>query len=145
MSARTSCGDRPTLVGTARPVDDAALEARDAHHEELVEVAGEDGQEVRTFEKRRARIFGELEHALVEGEPAQLAIEISVLGQIRIETLRLVEVVVVRIAEARRRAPLVRSSSHHLQDPGDAGVNAARHERVAAARAAGAPDPLRTH
>ena len=39
MSASTSSGARPTLVGHGEPGGDAALQAGDAHHEELVEVA----------------------------------------------------------------------------------------------------------
>ena len=82
------------------PGDDAALEARDAHHEELVEVAREDREEVRPLEHGKRRILGEFEHALVEREPAQLAVEVAVVGQLRVEDLGQVEVVVVRVAEA---------------------------------------------
>ena len=64
------------FVGTASGVD-AALEAGDAHHEELVEVRGEDREEVRALEDRAARVLGELEHALVEREPAELAVEVA--------------------------------------------------------------------
>ena len=81
--------------------EDAALEARDAHHEELVEVAREDREEVRALEDRQPLILGQFEHALVEREPAELAVEIAVVGQLRVEGLGQVEVVVVRIAEAR--------------------------------------------
>ena len=56
---------------------DAALEAGDAHHEELVEVRGEDREEVRALEDRQPRVLGELEHALVEREPAELAVEVA--------------------------------------------------------------------
>ncbi len=80
--------------------DDAALQARDPHHEELVEVAGEDRQEVRPLEHRKRRILGELEHALVERQPAELAIQVAILGKLRVEALRKVEVVVVRVAQA---------------------------------------------
>ena len=66
------------------PGEDAALQAGDAHHEELVEVAGEDGEEVGALEHRQRRVFGELEHALVERQPAQLAVEVAVFGQARI-------------------------------------------------------------
>ena len=83
------------------PGDDAALEAGDAHHEELVEVAREDREEVRPLEQGQGRILGEFEHALVEGEPAQLAVEVAVVGQLRVEGLGQVEVVVVRVAQAR--------------------------------------------
>ena len=73
---------RPPDVGRHRePGRDAALEAGDAHHEELVEVGGEDRQEVGALEQRDGRVLGQLEHALVEGEPAQLAVEVAVSGQ----------------------------------------------------------------
>ena len=60
---------------------DAALEAGDPHHEELVEVAGEDGEELGPLEQRQVGVLGQLEHPLVEGEPGQLAVEEPVLGQ----------------------------------------------------------------
>ena len=83
------------------PRDDAALQPRDAHHEELVEIAREDRQEVGALEHRERGILGELEHALVEREPAQFAVEVPVVGQLRVEDLGQVEVVVIRVAEAR--------------------------------------------
>ena len=61
---------------------DAALQAGDAHHEELVEVRGEDREEVRALEHRQPRVLGELEHALVEREPAELAVEVALGGQL---------------------------------------------------------------
>ncbi len=85
--------------GEAR--DDATLEPGDAHHEELVEVAREDREEVRALEHRQRGILGELEHALVEREPAQFAVEVAVVGQLRVEGLGQVEVVVVRVSETR--------------------------------------------
>ncbi len=70
---------RGTDVGRhSEPRKDATLEARNAHHEELVEVAGEDREEVRAFEQREFRVFGELQHPRVEREPAQFAVEIPV-------------------------------------------------------------------
>ena len=81
--------------------DDAALEAGDADHEELVEVAGEDREEVRPLEHRKRLVFGELEDPVVEGQPAQLAVEVAVVGELRVERLRQVEVVVVRVTEPR--------------------------------------------
>ena len=87
--------------GNGEPRDDAALQARDAHHEELVEVAREDRQEVGALKHRQRGILGELEHALVESQPAQFAVEVPVVGQLRVEDLGQVEVVVVRVSEAR--------------------------------------------
>ena len=50
-------------------------QARDAHLEELVEVAREDRQEPHLFEQRHIGVAGELQHARVEREPAELAVE----------------------------------------------------------------------
>ena len=50
------------------------LEPGDAHLEELVEVRGEDGQELGALEQRPGRVLGEREHAGVEVEPRQLAV-----------------------------------------------------------------------
>ena len=66
-------------VGRHRqPGRDAALEAGDADHEELVEIAGEDRQEVGALEQRHPRVLGEFEYALVERQPAQFAVEKAV-------------------------------------------------------------------
>ena len=61
--------------------EEAPLQARDPHHEELVEVAGENGQEVGSLQHGDLRIFPEFEHPLVEREPAQLTVEEAVLRQ----------------------------------------------------------------
>ena len=53
----------------------AALQACDAHHEELVEVGGEDREEPRTLQEWDAlRVLGKVEHPVVEGQPRQFAI-----------------------------------------------------------------------
>jgi hypothetical protein len=93
---------------------DAALQARHADHEELVEVRREDREEVGPFEHGDARILGEFEHAQVEGEPAELAVEVALGGQLGrtldVEGLEVV-VEVARGAVLRRgRRP---SSQHH--------------------------------
>ncbi len=86
--------------GDGQARHDATLQTRDAHHEEFVEVAGEDGEEVRPLQDRHGGVFGELEHALVERQPAQLAVEVAVVGQLVVLGLDgLVEVVVVGVAE----------------------------------------------
>ncbi len=59
----------------------AALEAGDADHEELVQVGREDREEPHPLQQRLARVLRELEHALVEREPAQLAVGEPVVGQ----------------------------------------------------------------
>ena len=54
-----------------------AHEPGDADHEELVEVRGEDRAELDALEQRHRRVLCELEHAGVEIEPGELAIEES--------------------------------------------------------------------
>ena len=49
-------------------------QAADAHHEELLEVAREDGDERKTLEQRNVAVFALIEHALIEREPRKLAI-----------------------------------------------------------------------
>lgn len=66
---------------------DAAFEAGDADHEELVEVGGEDREEADPLEQRHLRVGGEVEDALIEGEPAELAVEESVGGIGQVELL----------------------------------------------------------
>ena len=60
---------------------DAALEACDAHHEELIEVRCEDRGEIRAFQHGQRGVFGKLQHALVELEPADFAVEEPILRQ----------------------------------------------------------------
>ena len=59
----------------AKPGHLLPLQTGDADLEELVKVAGRDGQELHPFEKREVGVLAEGEHALVEGEPAQLAVQ----------------------------------------------------------------------
>ena len=54
-------------------------EPGDADHHEFVEVAARDRQEAQPFEQRIARVLGLREHAAVERQPAQLAVEIALL------------------------------------------------------------------
>ncbi len=61
---------------------DAPLEAGDAHHEELVEVVGEDRQELRPLQQRDAVVHGQLQHPLVELQPRDLPFEEAVGGQL---------------------------------------------------------------
>ena len=65
----------PRGARTASPVGDPALEAGHSHHEELVEVAGEDRQEAGPFEERQVGVLRELEDAPVEAEPGELTVE----------------------------------------------------------------------
>jgi hypothetical protein len=63
-------------VGRARghTVAQQLRQARDADHEELVEVVGGDGEEAHALEQRRALVERLGEHAIVEVEPRELTI-----------------------------------------------------------------------
>jgi hypothetical protein len=73
------------LLGRGAPVEsggmdaggDLLLETADALHEELIEIAADDGQELDPLQQRGARILGLVEHAAVEGEPGQFATQIE--------------------------------------------------------------------
>src|SRR4051812_2643069 len=74
--------DRRELLGrrqaVGRGLDDVAgellLEASDADHEELVQVRGDDGDELEALAERHRQIARFLEHALVEAEPRKLPV-----------------------------------------------------------------------
>ena len=66
----------------------APLQSRDTDHVELVEVGGEDRKELRAFQQRQRRVGREREYPRVEVEPAQLAVEVAVLGQRIVDRLR---------------------------------------------------------
>ena len=82
-------GGRKLLLGGApigRTGDLAGLDllaqAGDADLEELIEVAGEDGQELHPLEQRIALVAGLVQDARVELEPRQLAVDVGV-GRLR--------------------------------------------------------------
>jgi len=64
-----------TLVGDAGP--HLTLEAGDPHHEEFIEVVGRDRKEPDLLEQRMLRIFGLFQHAAIEMQPGQLAVDES--------------------------------------------------------------------
>jgi hypothetical protein len=68
-------GGQAVGPGRAVPGPDAALQPRHAHHEELVQVGAENGEELHALEQWDARIPGLFEHATIELEPGQLAID----------------------------------------------------------------------
>ncbi len=82
-SASASLGDRVELLRRGHavgaqildPLQLMPLEAGDADHEEFVEVGAGDRQEAKPLEQRMGRVGRLLQHAPVEGEPAQLAVE----------------------------------------------------------------------
>ena len=78
-------GDLLDLGGDAHPVRalglapglPRVLEVRDAHHEELVEVRLPDRAELDPLEQRNVLVLGQLEDAVVELEPGELAVEVE--------------------------------------------------------------------
>ena len=66
------------------PGGDLLLQAADALHEELVEVRGRDGEELHALEQRLALVLGLVQHAAVEREPGELAVEVQLRGGKRI-------------------------------------------------------------
>jgi hypothetical protein len=56
------------------------LEARHADHEELVQIVAADREEAQPFQQRMRRIARFLQHAPVERQPAQFAVEIALLA-----------------------------------------------------------------
>ena len=78
------------LLGRVQPVLRAQLDlgvkllaqARDAHHEELVEIIRRDREEAELLEERMVAVRGLLHDAPVEAQPGQLAID-ETLGRIR--------------------------------------------------------------
>ena len=63
---------------------DLLLEAADPLHEELVEIAADDRQELDALEQRRARVARLVQHAAIELEPGQLAVQVE-LGRAQID------------------------------------------------------------
>ena len=75
MRSSCSAGVSPSTLGVSMPATTWPAQARHAHHVELVEVGGGDRQEAQALEQRMALVLGFLEHAPVELEPGQLAVE----------------------------------------------------------------------
>ena len=88
-------GDGGQLLGRRQAVGagdgdagpDLAAQAGDAHHVEFVEVVGGDRQEAQPLEQRVVRVAGLVQHALIEGEPGQLAIDEAV-GRVHLDLQR---------------------------------------------------------
>ena len=84
-------GDARQLLARGQPVGAAdgqaglvaALQPGDPNHVELVEVGGEDRQELGPLQQGLAGVLGQREHAGVEVEPRQLAVQVAVVGQLR--------------------------------------------------------------
>ena len=81
---------RRPAVGPAR-VDagvDLVVQARHAHHEELVEVRRVDREELDPLQQRQLLVLRQLQHALVEVEPRELPVEVE-LGRLQVGDLNL--------------------------------------------------------
>ncbi len=63
------------------PGGQSPLQSGHADHEELIEVAGEDGEELRPVQRREIRVLRQLQHALVELQPGQLPVVVAMVGQ----------------------------------------------------------------
>ena len=78
-------GDFEQLLGGRAPIEallghavgHLSLEARQAHHEELIEVARRYREEAQPFQHGMAEIARLGEHAPVEGEPGEFAIQVA--------------------------------------------------------------------
>ena len=88
MRSIVSRGGEPVGPAGVDPGVDLVVQARDAHHEELVEVRGVDREELDALEQRRRLVLGQLEHAVVEVEPGQLAVHVQ-LGRVELRRCRL--------------------------------------------------------
>src|SRR5262245_33815438 len=68
-------GGETVRAGRRVPRAELSLEPRDAHHEELVEIGAEDGEELHALQQGHDGILSLLEDAGVELEPGELAID----------------------------------------------------------------------
>ena len=80
---RRSCSRGDKAVGRAHRQAHlvATFQAGDPDHVELVEVRREDREELRPLQQRQRRVGGQRQHPGVEVQPAQLAVEVAILGQ----------------------------------------------------------------
>ena len=77
ISAIVSDGDAPVVAGLLDAGVDLVVQTGDAHHEELVEVRRVDRAELHALEQRHPLVLGQLQHALVEVQPGQLAVQVE--------------------------------------------------------------------
>ena len=78
----SSPGVWPDGMIEREPRGHPAHQPGDPDHEELVQVRGEDGEEPHPLEQGRLVVFRELEDALVEQDPALLAVQVAVGGEV---------------------------------------------------------------
>ena len=90
LGAKIFIGHRAENLGGGAPVHAALrhvafhllLQAGDADLEKLIEVRADDAEELHALEQWRGGVERLIEHALVEGEPAQLAVEEVLRGEL---------------------------------------------------------------
>ena len=70
-------GDTPVLAGVLDARVDLVVQAGDANHVVLVEVGRVDRAELDALEQRTRLVLGELQHAVVEVQPGQLAVDVQ--------------------------------------------------------------------
>ena len=71
LGAQTVRGDRLDVV------PELPKQRRDAHHEEFIQIAGDDGKELHPLDQRMARVLSLQQNPLVEFQPAQLAVDVE--------------------------------------------------------------------
>jgi hypothetical protein len=69
-------GAEPVLARVLHAGVDLVAQAGHPHHVELVEVGRVDGAELHALQQRHALILSQLQHAIVEVEPRELAVQI---------------------------------------------------------------------
>jgi hypothetical protein len=82
-------GHHPAEAGHGDAGGDPPLEPGDSHHVELVQIGGEDGQELGPLQQGHPEpVLGQIQHSVVEGQPGQLAVQEAV-GRQRVGQERL--------------------------------------------------------
>ena len=77
IASISSLGRQPVGAARVDPRLDLVVQAGDPDHEELVEVGLVDRAELDPLQQRHRRVLGELQDALVEVEPGELAVEVE--------------------------------------------------------------------
>src|SRR5206468_11597879 len=70
-------GREAVRAGLGHAGVDLVVDTGDADHEELVQVPRVDGEELEALEEREPLVLRELEHPVVELEPAELPVEVE--------------------------------------------------------------------
>ena len=68
-------------IGPRDALSQQHLQAADADHEELIEVRCGDRQEFQPFQQRHAGVLSLREHALIEFQPTEFAVEVFGVGR----------------------------------------------------------------